>query len=185
MAFQDQLVHEFAPYGQLSATQLAQLEAHYNLLVRWNAKLNLTRISSMEAAIQLHYCESLFAGLSLPSEALKIADIGTGAGFPGLPIAILRPECHLTLVESHQRKAVFLREASRDLPNVDVFSGRAEDLKKSFDWIVSRAVTPADVLKLKSASRFLLLIGAEDTAKLGGGTKMPWGPNRFLVTVQN
>src|SRR5579862_6905635 len=102
--FQELLVREFAPYGSLTVEQIDALETHYELLTHWNARLNLTRIESVEDAVQLHYCESLYVGTRLPAGPLRIADIGSGAGLPGLPIAILRPECTVTLVESHQRK---------------------------------------------------------------------------------
>src|SRR5436190_19106424 len=141
------LAREFAPYGSLSPEQLDQLESHYELLLRWNAKLNLTRIDSVEEAARLHYCESLFLGRNLPAGPLWIVDIGSGAGFPGIPIAILRPDCSVTLVESHKRKGVFLSEAVRNLTNVKVITDRAENLKDKFDWLVSRAVAPRDVLK--------------------------------------
>jgi len=173
---------EFTRYAPLSAMQIAQLEAHYNLLVRWNAKLNLTRIESPESAELRHYCESLYLGQALPPGALKIADIGTGAGFPGIPISILRPECHVTLVESHQRKAVFLREATRELPNVTVIAGRAQDLTGPFDWVVSRAVTPGEVLALPISTHFAVLVGPEDSQKLGG-FPLPWGEGRNLASV--
>ena len=126
--FRDLLVREFAPYGSLTVAQLDALQAHYELLTQWNARLNLTRIESVEDAVRLHYCESLFAGTRLPAGPLHIADVGSGAGFPGIPIAILRPECVLTLIESHQRKGVFLREASRNLKNVKVVTDRSENL---------------------------------------------------------
>ncbi len=105
--FRELLVCEFAPYGSLTTDQIDALEAHYKLLTQWNARLNLTRIESVEDAVRVHYCESLFVGTKLPSGPLRIVDVGTGAGFPGIPIAILRPECTLTLVESHQRKSGF------------------------------------------------------------------------------
>lgn len=178
MSFREIVAREFP----LSARQLDLLEAHYELLVRWNAKLNLTRIDSVEAAAQLHYCESLYLGSKLPVGSYGIADVGSGAGFPGTPIAVLRPECHVTLIESHQRKAVFLRESTRDLPNVTVFSGRAEDLTARFDWVVSRAVTPGDVMALPLAEKFALLVGPEDAQKLGG-TLLPWGKGRFVASV--
>ena len=173
---------EFQRYAPLTSQQVAQLNAHYELLVKWNAKLNLTRIESPEQAELLHYCESLYLGQSLPAGPLTIADIGTGAGFPGIPIAILRPESQITLVESHQRKAVFLREATRELPNVKVFAGRAQDLVGSFDWIVGRAVTPQEILDLSNSERFAVLVGPEDSAKLGG-FPLPWGEGRNLASV--
>jgi len=85
-----------------------------------------------------------------------------GAGFPGIPVAILRPECNVDLVESHQRKAVFLREAIRGLPNVHVLAQRAEDVSERFDWMVSRAVRPKEVLSLRMAPNVAILMGTGD-----------------------
>src|SRR5580704_17440976 len=113
--------------------------------MRWNKTLNLTAIRNREEAIERHYCESLFLGARLPAGALRIADIGSGAGFPGLPVAVLRPDCSMTLIESHQRKAVFLREASRKVLNVRVLAKRAEDVDEEFDWVISRAVSYEDL----------------------------------------
>ena len=179
------LAAEFAPYGVLSEVQLEQLERHYNSLTRWNDRLNLTRIRDLEESVHFHYCESLFCARFLPPGALRIADIGSGAGFPGIPIAILRPECEVTLVESHQRKAVFLREAARELKNVRVVSKRAEDVHEMFDWLVSRAVAQEDVLRLKLSPRIALLIGASDAAKLSGQIEpLPWGDERVVFHVE-
>src|ERR1700732_4321222 len=99
--FRELLTREFAPYGQLTVQQIDLLEAHFKMLGRWNSRLNLTRIDSLEEAVRLHYCESMFVGTRLPSGPLRIVDVGSGAGFPGIPIAILRPDCAVTLVESH------------------------------------------------------------------------------------
>ena len=129
----------------LSAAQIEQLEAHFELLTRWNRTLNLTRIRDRAEAIERHYNESLFLARSLPPGPLRIADIGSGAGFPGFPVAIARPDCIVTLIESHQRKAVFLREASRKLPQIRVLAKRAEDVEDSFDWAISRAVSYEDL----------------------------------------
>lgn len=179
--FRELLVREFAPYGSLSVEQIDALEAHYTLLIHWNARLNLTRIESVEDAVRLHYCESLFVGTKIPVGPIRIVDVGTGAGFPGIPIAILRPECSVTLVESHQRKGVFLREASRSLANVAVFTDRAENLQPDFDWVVSRAVSPNDVLKLKLANNFAALVGADDISKFDRDQAVPWGTGRHLA----
>jgi 16S rRNA (guanine(527)-N(7))-methyltransferase RsmG len=177
----ERLVREFAPYGSLTIEQIDALEAHYNLLLRWNARLNLTRIDSLEEAVRLHYCESLFVGTRLPAGPLRIVDVGSGAGFPGIPIAILRPECSVTLVESHQRKAVFLREGCRSLKNVVVVTDRAENLKPDYDWLVSRAVSPIDVLKLKLANNLALLVGSDDVGGFETNQLLPWGTRRYLV----
>jgi 16S rRNA (guanine(527)-N(7))-methyltransferase RsmG len=179
--FRELLVREFAPFGSLTVEQIDALEAHYNLLIHWNARLNLTRIESVEDAVRLHYCESLFLGTKLPVGPIRIADVGSGAGFPGIPIAILRPECSVTLVESHQRKGVFLREASRNLTNVSVVTDRAENLKADFGWVVSRAVSPNDVLKLKLANNFAALVGTDDISKFDSEQAVPWGTSRHLA----
>src|SRR5580658_10060097 len=126
---------------ELSPEQIHALEAHYELLVRWNQSVNLTRITSLEEAVERHYCEALFLGAYLPAGALRVVDVGSGAGFPGFPVAILRPDCTVALVESHQRKAVFLREASRKVGNVRVIAKRADDVEEEFDHLISRAVS--------------------------------------------
>jgi 16S rRNA (guanine(527)-N(7))-methyltransferase RsmG len=183
--FRKFLAAEFLPYGALSADQLDQLESHYQSLTRWNERLNLTRITSLPDTVQFHYCESLYLGRFLPPGARRIVDIGSGGGFPGIPVAILRPECEVTLVESHQRKAVFLREASRQLPNLRVLSTRAEDVDQEFDWVISRAVSPSEVLQLTLARSFALLVGAEDASALSGVSEsIPWGKQRVLFHVK-
>lgn len=183
--FKELLEKEFAPYGQLTALQLDQLEAHYSLLLKWNQRLNLTRITSLKEAVRFHYCESLYLGHLLPREPLRIVDIGSGAGFPGFPVAIFRPDCEVTLVESHQRKAVFLREASRGVPNIRVIAGRAEEVKDKFDIAISRAVAPSEVLSLSLAGQFSLLIGAGDAALLPNvSSPLPWGKDRVLFHVE-
>ena len=179
--FREMLTREFGPYGPLTDKQIDFLEAHYNLLTEWNSRLNLTRIDSLEETVQLHYCESLFVGARLPLGPLRIVDVGSGAGFPGIPIAILRPECAVTLVESHQRKAVFLHEASRNLKNLTIVTGRAENLKAEFDWLVSRAVDPGAILKLRLANNLALLTGRQDLPERTTCEPTPWGTGRYLT----
>jgi 16S rRNA (guanine(527)-N(7))-methyltransferase RsmG len=183
--FKKLLAAEFAPYGALSELQLDLLEGHYTSLARWNERLNLTRILGVADAVQFHYCESLFLARFLPPGSHRIVDVGSGGGFPGIPAAILRPECEITLVESHQRKSVFLCEASRQLSNVTVIPKRAEDLEGPFDWVISRAVKPSEVLQLPLAKSFALLIGEDDASKLNGLTEsIPWGSRRVLFHVE-
>src|SRR5206468_1621010 len=97
-------------------------------LLRWNRKLNLISVHTEDQMIERHYYESLFLGQHLPTGSLRIADIGSGAGFPGFVVAVQRPDCTVNLIESHQRKAVFLREAARDVPNIRVSAKRAEEV---------------------------------------------------------
>lgn len=167
------------------------LAAHYAALLKWNQVLNLTRITELREAVRRHYCESVFLASQLPVGCLRVADIGSGGGFPGIPLAIVRPEVNVTLVESHQRKAVFLRECARKLPNVSVASVRAETLREgSFDWIVSRAVRWERVLGLRLASQAALLLSDKDAMELqrkGGPwvveeiVEVPWNEECSLV----
>jgi 16S rRNA (guanine527-N7)-methyltransferase len=152
----------------LTIQQVGLLESHFTLLNRWNRTLNLTSIRNMQEAVTRHYGESLFLAAHLPQKCASVADLGSGAGFPGIPLAILRPECAVTLIESHQRKAVFLKEATRHLGNVRVLAKRAEAVEGRFDWLVSRAVAPKEVLQFVPglASNLALLLAREDAAKL-------------------
>jgi 16S rRNA (guanine(527)-N(7))-methyltransferase RsmG len=181
MTFRQLLATEYAAYGTLSDDQLTKLEQHYSLLTLWNKRLNLTRIEDFGEMVSFHYCESLFLARALPEHPSRIIDVGSGAGFPGIPVAILRPDCSVDLVESHQRKAVFLREASRNIPNVRVLPVRAESCEPTYDWMIARAVRPSDVVSLKLASNVALLVGASDAVNLGGSILIvPWGTNRVV-----
>jgi 16S rRNA (guanine527-N7)-methyltransferase len=184
--FKDLLAAEFAPFGPLLESQISVLERHYSLLMRWNRRINLTRIEGLDDAVRLHYCESLFVGKSLPPGALRIADIGSGAGFPGFPLAVVRPESTVDLIESHQRKAVFLREACSELGNVRVIAERAETLvAPGYDWVVSRAVRPSEVLALRLAPQSAVLMSASDLGRLEQKpvsiAEIPWGTGRVLA----
>jgi 16S rRNA (guanine(527)-N(7))-methyltransferase RsmG len=141
----------------------------------------------MEEAVERHYCESVFLAKYLPESSLSIVDIGSGGGFPGIPVAIARPDCSITLVESHQRKAVFLREATRSLTNVRVLPTRAGDVSERFDCAISRAVSYADLVPIlkKIARTADLLTGVEDPPEEMFFTwnrviALPWGTGRYL-----
>lgn len=171
----------------LSPVQIAALEAHYELLLRWNRVLNLTRIQNLEEAVERHFGESLFLAAHLPPGNLRIADVGSGAGFPGFPVAIARPDCHVTLIESHQRKAVFLREATRNIGNVRVLAQRLESVTDTFDHAISRAVSYEDLsATLKRIAESVdLLTGADEPPESMGMSwatpiPLPWGSHRFL-----
>jgi 16S rRNA (guanine527-N7)-methyltransferase len=192
--FSGLLKAHFSPVGTLTPAQLQSLHGHYQLLSRWNKVLNLTSVRSMEEAVRRHYCESLFLATHLPPEPLSVLDIGSGAGFPGIPMAIFRPDCHFTLAESHRRKAVFLREASRDLPNVQVVAERAEELTERFDWVVSRAVAWKQLRRVvgRLGRRLALLLGEQDVAGVqataGFGWQVPipvpWTRQSFLLVSE-
>ena len=127
-----------------------QLSAYLDLLVKWNARTNLTAIRDPEEMVLRHFGESLFAGVHLGTRLFPGAtmlDFGSGAGFPGLPIQLLRPEIQVTLAESQGKKASFLREAVRTLNlKTEVWAGRVEAMPpvnktpRSFDAVTLRAV---------------------------------------------
>ncbi len=180
--FRDLLAAQFA---SLSEQQLAQLENHFRTLTQWNKRLNLTRIGALEDAVRLHYCESLLLASTLPPGPLRIADVGSGAGFPGIPIAIARPDCVVALIDAHRRKAVFLSETSRDLQGVSVFPVRAESSTWRGDWMVARAVKPSEVLWLSLAPRAALLMSSDDLINVQAPdrvVKIPGSINRVIAT---
>ena len=171
----------------LTPVQIQALKSHYELLLRWNQVLNLTAIRSLEEIVERHYGEALFLAAHLPKVPLQIADIGSGAGFPGIPVAIFRPDCRVTLIESHRRKAVFLKEAARRLTNVRVLGMRAEDITESFECAISRAVSYRHLIGVlqKLGSCAELLTGAEEPLALLNFTwnepiPLPWGRGRYL-----
>jgi 16S rRNA (guanine(527)-N(7))-methyltransferase RsmG len=185
VTFREFLVAEWGPYGALSEAQLSALEKHYQLLKAWNRRMNLTRIDDLEDAVRLHYCESLYLGRSLPPGKLSIADIGSGAGFPGIPVAILRPECSISLIDSHARKAVFLREAAAKLANVTVVQDRAESVPSRYDWSISRAVAAPAVLALGLSSKVAILTTEIELENLERRpiikVPVPWGDQRVVA----
>src|SRR6202021_2800782 len=97
-----------------SAILIPQLSLSPDLLLKWNSRTNLTAIRDPEEIVRRHFGESLFTGTQLP-EATTLLDFGSGAGFPGLPIQLLLPNLQVTLAESQNKKATFLREVIRTL----------------------------------------------------------------------
>jgi 16S rRNA (guanine527-N7)-methyltransferase len=121
----------------------AQLDAYLALLLRWNARMNLTAVRDPETILRRHFAESLFAAERIPKGVKTMLDFGSGAGFPGIPIAIARPEIAVTLAESQNKKAAFLREAVRTLGlRAEVWPERVESMPpgRVFDAVTLRAV---------------------------------------------
>ena len=125
----------------LAPAQSEQFAAYLALLQKWNAKTNLTAIRDEEGILSRHFLESILCAANLPPGLQTLLDFGSGAGFPGIPIALMRPEIEVTLAESQNKKAAFLREAVRTLHlTTKVHSARAEELKQKFDCVTLRAV---------------------------------------------
>lgn len=124
----------------------AALAAYRDELARWNRKINLVRYRDDQELARRHFLDSL-AGLRFIPEGARVADIGSGAGFPGLVIALARPDLRITLVESVGKKVGFLRAVRHilDLGRVQIHHGRAEDMPASdFDRVTGRAVVPPE-----------------------------------------
>jgi 16S rRNA (guanine527-N7)-methyltransferase len=145
-----------ATSGALSAAQLHSISIYIDLLLRWNARINLTSVRQPEAIVTRHFGESLFAARHLfpdrmgtggsPIKPASLIDVGSGAGFPGVPIKLWAPAIHLTLIESTQKKVAFLRQLARTLTLTDInmVPGRAE----------AYPGPPADVVTLRAVERF-------------------------------
>jgi len=163
---------------------MPRLSNYLDLLLKWNARTNLTAIRDPEEIVRRHFGESLFAGQNLGTPApATLLDLGSGAGLPGLPIALLHPETHVTLAESQNKKATFLREVVRtlSLPNVEVWSARAETLPASrqFHTVTLRAVDnmeaalPAARLRIVPGGQLVLLTTAQHVPTGGSSIPLP------------
>ena len=140
------------PFVAPSPAELAsQLQIYLELLLRWNARMNLTAVRDPEQIVTRHFGESLFAARVLRDAGAfesaenappSLADVGSGAGFPGLPIKLFLPEVRLILIESQNKKATFLREVIRTLglQDAQVFCGRAEIWSQNANVVTLRAV---------------------------------------------
>ncbi|MDI1471243.1 rRNA small subunit 7-methylguanosine (m7G) methyltransferase GidB [Thermodesulfovibrio sp. N1] len=111
-------------------------------LKKWNKTYNLTSIEDEKEIIVKHFLDSLLYLSFIPEKSLNIADIGSGAGFPGVPIAIVREDLKILLIEPSWKKCVFLKNIKRklELPNIEVYQMKAEEVEKKFDIVVSRAL---------------------------------------------
>ncbi|HID86934.1 MAG TPA: 16S rRNA (guanine(527)-N(7))-methyltransferase RsmG [Anaerolineae bacterium] len=140
---------------KLTAKQLEAFQIYYQELMAWNQRVNLTAITDYEEVQIKHFLDSLTCLLALPSEeSLSVVDVGTGAGFPGLPLKIVRPGWRVTLLESVGKKVAFLRHLVErlELEGVEVVKGRAEEVghdpahRAHYDVALARAVAELPVL---------------------------------------
>ena len=140
---------------QLSEMQLMQFQTYYKMLIEWNEKINLTAITDYEEVLTKHFLDSLsIARVLKEKENIRLIDIGTGAGFPGIPIKIVFPQISVTLLDSLQKRVSFLDEVISELQlsSIDTIHGRAEDFAKQeeyreqYDICVSRAVANLSTL---------------------------------------
>lgn len=196
----------------LSEAQDAQLAKYLDLLLATNARMNLTRITDRTAAEVQHVGDALTLLPHLPAGEVRVVDVGSGGGVPGIPLAIARPDARVMLVESTKKKAAFLRDAAAalKLSNVSVSEWRAEDVghsnsRETFDVAVARAVASLDWLAewclplVRKGGRLLAMKGARVTEELpaaltaikllGGGepvvhpVDLPGSEHRVIVEI--
>jgi 16S rRNA (guanine527-N7)-methyltransferase len=170
-----------------NAHQVAQIQEYIRLLLIWNEKVNLTAIRDPLEILYRHFCESMFATKLVELSQCRLADIGTGAGFPGLALKILLPEAQIVLVESNIKKATFLAEVVRALgvAGTNVLVSRYEELGDELapiDFLLARALGEFEgFLKWASservdARRAILWVGAADVEQVSKNPKWAWGP---------
>ncbi len=175
-----------------------RFDTYFSLIVRWNAKTSLTAIRDDKEIVSRHFVESIACAAAVPEGARTLLDFGSGAGFPGIPIALCRPEISVTLAESQNKKAAFLREAVRTLElKTTVHGGRAQELTTAFDCVVLRAVDQMETAvsaaaRLVSFSGWIMimttgpeLLSVQKAAGSGfvwqGNVEVPMSANRIIA----
>lgn len=182
------------------------IQLYISILLTWNRSISLTTVTDPEDIVRFHFGESLFAASLLPIKDGRLADVGTGAGFPGLPLKMLAPSLNLTLIESNAKKAAFLAEVVRSLALdcVHIFRGRMEEFggklspgsADTFDFITARALGQFENLlawskrHLAGAGGLILWLGQDDVASVsetGDWTwampvRIPGSDRRFIVS---
>jgi 16S rRNA (guanine527-N7)-methyltransferase len=185
------IAEELQPYGVKPNEVLSsQIRSYVEMLLVWNRKMSLTAVTDPVEIIRFHFGESIFALTAGAISDGRLADVGSGAGFPGLPIRLARPSINLTMIESNIKKCTFLREVSRKLRidgDVRVLNSRMEDVAtpspsedERFDFISARAVGDFDALLafarkfLAEKGRLVLWIGQEDAEMLAKVHSVLW-----------
>lgn len=165
--------------------QVLLIQQYIAILLRWNEKLNLTAIRDPLEILYRHFCESMFATGAIPVDKGRLADIGSGPGFPGIPLKIIRPELELCLVESNIKKGTFLAEVVRELQltNSRVLISRYEELGEEVapvDYVCSRAVGEFGPFlewagsEQVQAGQVILWIGGRDVEEVQRNRNWEW-----------
>jgi len=169
----------------LNNEQVKQIQQYTKLLWTWNDKVNLTAIRDPLEILYRHFCESMFGSALFPVENCRLADVGSGGGFPGIPLKIIRPDLHVFLVESNVKKATFLAEVVRELGLTDtrVLVSRYEELGEEvapLDVVCSRALGDFTNFLAWAASprvaakQALLWVGGRDLNEVRGQPSWTW-----------
>jgi 16S rRNA (guanine527-N7)-methyltransferase len=185
------------PFGIAASADLCQAIREYiSSLLLWNQKVNLTSITSPPEILQRHFGESLFAVPAVPIRARRLADVGSGAGFPGLALRLLLPDAEVTLIEPNAKKATFLAEVARklDLARVCVRRERTEGIELDgpiADVVTARAIGDFDSLlawsgrALAPAGQLVLWVGSASVPVLQSHASFSWKPPIRIPKSQN
>jgi 16S rRNA (guanine(527)-N(7))-methyltransferase RsmG len=180
------IVGALQPYGITASARLCdQIRTYIDLLLRWNQKTSLTTVTDPEEVLRFHFGESLLAVPSVPIRHGRLADVGSGAGFPAVPIRMVFDKLSVILIESNQKKATFLAEVARELQlqNVEVRRSRMEDVcfgELHVDFVSARAVRIDDEFlnwshrSLNSAGSLVLWLGQEDASDISKKHNWKW-----------
>ncbi len=172
-------------HPELTSIQIEQVQKYISLLLLWNQKISLTSIENPQELVSRHFGESFFGAKFIENHACRLADVGSGAGFPGLALKIVLPKLQVFLIEQDTRKATFLNEAIRglNLAGAKVLRSPYEALApevSNFDAIITRAVGDHKALlkwaipRLSEFGQAVLWIGAEDAARLSELPTWKW-----------
>jgi 16S rRNA (guanine527-N7)-methyltransferase len=173
-------------YGVAASPALClAIQKYISVLLRWNEKIALTTITDPLDIVRFHFGESMFGASAVPIRKGRLADVGTGAGFPGLPLKFLIPSLDLVLIESNGKKASFLSECVRELSltGVEVYRGRVEEIRPKdpgFDFVTARALGGySDLAKwsqsqLASGGSLLLWVGEQDAIEIRTAPFFRW-----------
>jgi 16S rRNA (guanine527-N7)-methyltransferase len=157
-----------------TSAQLDKISTYIDILTKWNERTNLTSIRNPDEIVQRHFGESLFAATKLleSDSTVHVVDVGSGAGFPGLPLKIYAPDVQLTLIEAHSKKNTFLREVVRalDLSGVNVVLERAEQFGGKGELVTLRAVEKFEAILpvagglVQEGGRLAVMVGTAQVA---------------------
>lgn len=166
---------------ELDSGQVSAIQRYLSLLLAWNDKVNLTSIRDPLEMLYRHFCESMFAAIAIPLDRGRLADVGSGGGFPGVPLKIMRPQLDIFLIESNIKKATFLAEVVRDLglSEIRVLVSRYEEL--------SEEVAPLDVVCARAVGEYYQLLAWAGSKGVAAKQAVLWvGGNDLeeIVTIE-
>ena len=175
---------ELRTYGVSATADICSaIRTYISLLLHWNRTISLTAVTDHLEVLRFHFGESMFAASSIANRNGRLADVGSGAGFPGIPLKLALPALEVILIESNAKKAAFLAEAIRELglERTEIYRGRFEDFRAEgpeFDFVTARAIGRHEELikwafgAIKLGGSLILWLGADDAAQVM--LKKPW-----------